>query len=221
VAGLAVGVLLLGASTLPAQCTSSSAWGSGSLAGCTGSTVTFTSCAYGGEHSVASGMEAGYVYTFTGTGGSGNYLTIIDDVTLVPIGFGFSPVTVTAPASGSYRVLVTVSGPPACGTENVCHTLAGVCDGLAGPGLSLVKTVGTTPGVCATTSTITVSPGTTVYYCYTATNSGTETLTTHTLVDDQLGTIFSGWSTTSSGRFSAGWRTRWLPAPPSTPWRPA
>ena len=58
--------------------------------------------------------------------------------------------------------------------------------------LVLTKTVGTTPGVCAPTSSISVDSGTTVYYCYTVTNVGTTTASTHSLVDDQLGTIFSG-----------------------------
>ena len=56
----------------------------------------------------------------------------------------------------------------------------------------LNKTVGTTPGVCAATSSISVDSGTTVYYCYTVTNVGTTTASTHSLVDDQLGTIFTG-----------------------------
>ncbi len=42
--------------------------------------------------------------------------------------------------------------------------------------ISLAKTVGTTAGVCATTSTISVSAGTTVYYCYEVTNTGDVTL---------------------------------------------
>ena len=60
------------------------------------------------------------------------------------------------------------------------------------PAISLVKTVGTTPGVCATTSTITVAAGTTVYYCYEVTNTGDVTLGLHTLADDVLGAIFTG-----------------------------
>jgi hypothetical protein len=56
----------------------------------------------------------------------------------------------------------------------------------------ITKTVGTEPGVCATTSSITVPAGTTVYYCYTVTNTGGVTLNYHDLDDDQLGTIFSG-----------------------------
>lgn len=62
----------------------------------------------------------------------------------------------------------------------------------SGPSISLAKTVGTTAGVCATTSAITVDEGTTVYYCYEVTNTGTVALTTHDLADDQLGTIFTG-----------------------------
>ncbi len=51
----------------------------------------------------------------------------------------------------------------------------------------LVKTVGTTPGVCATTGEITVPAGTQVFYCYTVINTGDVTLNLHRLVDDQLG----------------------------------
>ncbi|MGB0385768.1 MAG: DUF7507 domain-containing protein, partial [Ardenticatenaceae bacterium] len=60
-------------------------------------------------------------------------------------------------------------------------------------GVELTKTVGTQAGTCATTDTITVTMGTDVYYCYTIKNTGTVTLTSHTLDDDdsQLGNIFT------------------------------
>lgn len=61
-----------------------------------------------------------------------------------------------------------------------------------GASISLTKTVGTTPGVCAGTANITVPQGTTVYYCYTVTNTGTVAFGLHTLTDDVLGTIFTG-----------------------------
>ncbi len=60
------------------------------------------------------------------------------------------------------------------------------------PGLTLTKTVGTEQNVCGTESAITVDPGTTVYYCYTATNNGATVLVTHDLVDDQLGDLVTG-----------------------------
>jgi hypothetical protein len=59
------------------------------------------------------------------------------------------------------------------------------------PAISLVKTVGTELGVCATTSELSVDAGTTVYYCYTVTNIGNVTFTTHDLVDSVLGPVLS------------------------------
>lgn len=57
--------------------------------------------------------------------------------------------------------------------------------------ISLVKTVGTTAGECATTTSISVATGTTVYYCYTVTNDTQSTLATHSLSDDQLGDLLT------------------------------
>jgi uncharacterized repeat protein (TIGR01451 family) len=60
------------------------------------------------------------------------------------------------------------------------------------PAISLTKTVGTVSGTCAATSAISVPAGTTVYYCYTVTNTGNVPLGLHNLTDDQLGTMFAG-----------------------------
>ena len=57
--------------------------------------------------------------------------------------------------------------------------------------ISLVKTVGTTAGQCATTTTLSVVTGTTVYYCYTVTNNTQSTLVTHSLSDDKLGVLLT------------------------------
>lgn len=48
-------------------------------------------------------------------------------------------------------------------------------------------TVGTVPQVCATTTTITVSRGTTIYYCYSLENKSKYTLTRHLLLDPAIG----------------------------------
>jgi hypothetical protein len=58
--------------------------------------------------------------------------------------------------------------------------------------IELVKTVGTDPQSCATTTAITTTQTTDFTYCYTITNSGNVTLTNHDLLDDQLGQIFAG-----------------------------
>jgi uncharacterized repeat protein (TIGR01451 family) len=60
------------------------------------------------------------------------------------------------------------------------------------PSITITKTVGTEAGVCAATSEIAVQSGTTVYYCYTVTNTGNVTLNVHDLDDDVLGEIFTG-----------------------------
>ncbi len=64
--------------------------------------------------------------------------------------------------------------------------------GGGGASISLTKTVGTTSGVCAGTSNITVPQGTTVYYCFTVTNTGNVAFGLHTLTDSVLGNIFTG-----------------------------
>ena len=58
--------------------------------------------------------------------------------------------------------------------------------------IQLNKTVGTDPGVCATTNEISVAEGTTVTYCYEVANTGGVTLTMHDLVDSELGVILDG-----------------------------
>ncbi len=174
---------------LHAQCTNGTQFGSGTFEGCSGQPIVFTTCAFAGEYSVANGIQSGLSYTFSGTGGTGNYLTIQDPVTSAILGSGNSPVTVTPTTSNSLRVYVHTSA--SCGTETACHTLSGQCN-TTQPAITLMKTVGTVAGVCSDTTEINVSPGTTVYYCYTVTNTGNVTLNLHDLVDDELGTIFTG-----------------------------
>jgi subtilisin-like proprotein convertase family protein len=71
-------------------------------------------------------------------------------------------------------------------------TLNVTCDAPAAPSLVLTKTVGTDPGACATTDSITIDAGgggTDVTYCYYMTNTGNVTFELHTVSDDQLGTV--------------------------------
>jgi uncharacterized repeat protein (TIGR01451 family) len=59
------------------------------------------------------------------------------------------------------------------------------------PTISLEATVGTTPGACATTDTLTVTAGTEVHYCYEVTNTGAIALNSHDLSDTLNGTILN------------------------------
>ncbi len=70
--------------------------------------------------------------------------------------------------------------------------------GVRGTAISFTgtKTVGVAPPpACASTSTITVAPGTKVYYCYTLTPDANVTLP-YALVDDQLGVVTASGATT-------------------------
>jgi hypothetical protein len=57
-------------------------------------------------------------------------------------------------------------------------------------GLAVTATVGLDPDACAETEVIRVAPGTRVFYCYRAVNTGQVPLTTHTLEDSQSGIIW-------------------------------
>ncbi len=59
------------------------------------------------------------------------------------------------------------------------------------PSISLTKTVGTDPAICALTDEIAVPAGTDVTYCYEVENTGDVTLNLHDLDDSELGTILS------------------------------
>ncbi len=103
----------------------------------------------------------------------------------------------TGLAGGTYTAnLCVASNDPDVGPGNgtslvIVPVELQVVEGPA-PAISLIKTVGTDAGVCATTDEITVAAGTTVYYCYEVENTGNVTLNLHDLVDDELGTIFTG-----------------------------
>ena len=70
-------------------------------------------------------------------------------------------------------------------------SLAAAHDAGAIAQLELAVTVGTDPdpGVCAATTTLGVFAGSTVNYCYRATNTGTSTLEYHDLVDSAWGVV--------------------------------
>jgi hypothetical protein len=62
------------------------------------------------------------------------------------------------------------------------------------PSISLTKTVGLDPSVCAVTNAITVPANTAVTYCFEVTNTGATAFTQHDLVDNHLGAILDGFA---------------------------
>lgn len=92
-------------------------------------------------------------------------------------------VTTTNLATWSFQTLVT---SPLATTANATATATVNWRPLVAS-IILTKTVGTSPSpACASTSTLTVAPGTTVYYCYTIVNTGDVTVTSVSLVDDKI-----------------------------------
>ncbi len=93
---------------------------------------------------------------------------------------------------GTWELTVSDNAGGDTGTLNEwCLVVNG---GVVNPAITLDKTVGTVSGVCSTTDTITVPAGTEVFYCYEVTNTGDVAFEVHNLVDDQLGTILSGFA---------------------------
>jgi hypothetical protein len=62
--------------------------------------------------------------------------------------------------------------------------------------LQVVKSVGLSPSECATDSSLLVEPGTTVYYCFAATNTGKTNLLVHSVVDSVLGPLLTDFQQT-------------------------
>jgi YVTN family beta-propeller protein len=60
------------------------------------------------------------------------------------------------------------------------------------PAITLQKTVGLEPAVCAATDSIEVQTGTGVTYCFVVTNTGDVMLNVHDLVDSELGNLLAG-----------------------------
>jgi len=105
-----------------AQCLNSTAFGTGTIGG-VGTTVTLTTCAFASEYSTINGVTAGNFYNSTGTGGTGNFITIRQGTFNGPVvAFGFSPLLWQATTSGPHFQHVNTDA--SCGTDATCHNLS-------------------------------------------------------------------------------------------------
>ncbi len=100
----------------------------------------------------------------------------------------------TGLAAGTYNANLCIDSNdpdpgPGNGTERVIVPVQLVVEEQGTASIELNKTVGTVPGVCATTNKVTVPAGTEVYYCYQVENTGDVTLNFHDLDDSELGEI--------------------------------
>lgn len=151
---------------------------------------------------VTSGTEVTYFYVVENTGDVTLSLhTLQDDQLGIVIGpdypYSLAPgetVMITSSVTVTDTVTNVANWVATDGGANTAVAGDSATVHVVNPAVSLSKTVGTEPGVCATTDTITVESGTEVYYCYTVTNEGDVTLSLHDLADDQLGAILTGFA---------------------------
>ncbi|MFN8017217.1 MAG: DUF4214 domain-containing protein [Acidimicrobiales bacterium] len=110
---------------------------------------------------------------------------------------GLFAFTAGAPPSGAAPAAPAASCPDGSGAEPVALPSGATTDvctapattSAAGSSISLAKTVGTDAATCAAADRATVTVGTTVFYCYTVTNTGSVTVSVHSLQDDKVGSI--------------------------------
>ncbi|MCC6410260.1 MAG: HYR domain-containing protein [Saprospiraceae bacterium] len=207
--------LLLLAATLQTgwgQCLNSSQFGT-TTAPTNNTPTTITTCAFGGEYNTINSAVAGSTYLFTGTGGSGNYLTIRQGTPAGPVlAFGFSPISATCTASGPLYVHVNTNA--SCGTDGVCHTTTIQCTSCAG---APDPCTSTTPLSCGVPVSATLSgsglwspsscgfstPGTEKIYTFTPTTTGLHTLQVNST--SSSGFIDYFYKPVSSGCNATGW----------------
>ncbi|MBE7528546.1 MAG: hypothetical protein HND44_23745 [Chloroflexi bacterium] len=187
-------------STRSVQSNNGYAWqnpGNGFSTGCITWSYGATVCGVGG------GVEPDALFRLSGSIGGGSVCNTPSDLPWVSV----SPTSGTTAAGDSSQVSVTFdtagltvgntyTGTLCINSNDLVNPLVTVPLTLTveaqNPAIAITKTVGTAPGVCAATDTITVDEGTTVYYCYAVTNTGNVPLGLHDLDDSELGNLFTG-----------------------------
>jgi len=167
-------------------------------------------CASSEVITVPVGTQVTYCYRVKNTGDEDLVNHTVDDDQLGTILNNFSYMLI--PDAG---VFVTKTAQIDADTTNSATWTAETAEGRAAsssdtatvyvtfPALALTKTVGLDPHACASTTYMRVTPGTPVTYCYRVENTGDVDLISHSLVDDQLGTILDHFSYTLAPSASA------------------
>lgn len=102
------------------QCLFGSQYGSGVINSTNpGYSITITTCQWGGEFAPLTFNVTG-AFSFSSTVLT-DYFTLVNSTNSV-IAFGTTPLNVVIPTTGTYYLHTAASGPPGCGTQNVCRT---------------------------------------------------------------------------------------------------
>jgi len=159
-------------------------------------------CADTSEIDVAEGTAVTYCYEVTNTGEAALSLHDLEDSALGVIldGFPFTlmpgasvfvtqTAVITEPTINTATWTAYNPGPYAVAVASSSATV-----NILPAAISLTKTVGLDPSVCAETDEITVAAGTAVTYCYEVTNSGEVALSLHDLEDSELGALLTAFN---------------------------
>lgn len=111
-------VLFVGLRT-NAQCIFTSQFGGGTVSSAApGTSVTLSTCNYGGEYAPATFSVTG-AFTFS-SNVSTDYITVTDNSNNI-LAFGNTPLAATIPSVGLYYVHFAASGPTTCSVQNTCR----------------------------------------------------------------------------------------------------
>lgn len=156
-------------------------------------------CATETETAVAYGDEVTYCYEVTNIGDVTLNRHDLEDDKLGPILSNF-PFTLVPGASAFLTQTTAITQTTINtatwtayneGPTDVISATAQALVTLIEPSLVLTKTVGLEPDACGTADELTLAQAGDVTYCYEVTNTGTLTLTTHNLVDSELGQLLT------------------------------
>jgi trimeric autotransporter adhesin len=115
---LLLATILFGAKLVAQPCYSGASFGTANITAFTNTYTNINTCTYGGEYNTLTVGVSG-VFSFSASGGTGNYLTISTGISTGSIAAGVPPLTVNLSA-GTYYLHVATSST--CGTESLCHT---------------------------------------------------------------------------------------------------
>lgn len=193
------------------QCTNTISYGS-ATAPTGAAAVNISTCNYQTEYSTISSVVGGSTYSLTNS--SGGCITVHSGTPNGPVvTFGLSPLSFTAPSSGTYYLHYNTTC--ACGTATTCGTTTITCTSCGGGGgapcSSILAITGCGTGVSASMSGTGIwntsfcgwsTPGVESIFSFTPTTTGIHSIN---VTGATGGFVDFGWKLASAGCSSGGW----------------
>lgn len=143
--------VLLYSVQITAQCTFTAAFGGAAINSTVpGSSVTLSTCNFGGEYAPATFNVTGpFIFS---SNVSTDYITVTDNSNNV-LAFGNTPLSASIPTVGVYRVHFAASGPTTCSVQNTCRVTNVMVPLTACAGAPSSGTVPASYSICPNSST--------------------------------------------------------------------